>query len=208
MKISKKVFYKEYRKHFGVLRSSQVVGLEAILEAATSYNTTVNQTAYILATVKHETANTFLPIKERGNRDYFNRMYDPVLGMNKNRRNKAKRNGNTSQGDGAKYKGRGFVQITWKNNYRRFQQLLGVDLVSDPDLALDIEIAIAILFIGMLTGVFTGKSVIRYINSDGKRDYYNARRVVNGMDKAKMISAYARKFQKCLDTAIGARDER
>lgn len=42
--------------------------------------------------------------------------------------------GNTEKGDGPKYKGRGLIQLTWKNNYRKFSTYKGIDFVSNPDL--------------------------------------------------------------------------
>jgi SH3-like domain-containing protein len=49
--------------------------------------------------------------------------------------------GNTQPGDGRRFKGRGFVQITGRSNYTTYGDLLGVDLVGNPDLALDPNIA-------------------------------------------------------------------
>ncbi|WP_421042682.1 glycoside hydrolase family 19 protein [Paraburkholderia sp. A2RI-6] len=42
-------------------------------------------------------------------------------------------NGNTEQGDGYKYRGRGYVQVTWKNSYRAVGKRVDVDLVNNPD---------------------------------------------------------------------------
>jgi len=61
--------------------------------------------------------------------------------------------------------------------------IFGIDLVNNPDLALTPEISAQNLVYGMLNGSFTKASLGRYINSS-KVDFINARRVVNGLDKA------------------------
>lgn len=151
----------------------------------------------MLATAKLETAHTFNPIKEYGGKKYFERMYDPVLGKNEKRRNMALNNENKIQGDGVKYCGRGFVQLTWKKNYRKMGEKFGVDLINHPEKALEHDLAIKIMIYGSENGTFTGKSLDDYINSE-KTDYYNARRVINGTDRADIIEGYAEKMQQCL----------
>ena len=133
------------------------------------------QCSYVLATTEHETNNTFLPVVEA----YWlsdkwrssNLRYYPWFG-------------------------RGFVQITWKSNYELYSRLLNVDLVSNPDLALEYDNALFILVDGIKNGRFTGRRVGHYISTDGKNvDYVNARRVVNGMDKAHHIAKLARNWE-------------
>lgn len=146
--------------------------------------------AYIMATVKHETANQFVPVREA----YWlseewrkrNLRYYP-------------------------WYGRGFVQITWEDNYykaelnitaaelathksyREIGDKLGTDLVDNPDLALRWDYAYEILVQGMLEGWFTGKSLADF-NSNGHFDAVNARKIVNGLDRASLIAAYAKEY--------------
>jgi putative chitinase len=89
------------------------------------------------------------------------------------------------------YYGRGYVQLTWRENYRKFGNKFGLDLLNNPDLMLqNKEVAANSLVWGMMTGQFTGAKLSRYIN-ESKTDYYNARRVVNGTDKAQKYADYA-----------------
>ena len=74
------------------------------------------------------------------------------------------RYGNTSPGDGYKYRGRGFIGITFKDNYEKYGKLLGVDLVGNPDLANDPKIAAKIAVMMMRDGMAANKGV--YGNSD------------------------------------------
>ena len=133
--------------------------------------------AYMLATTFHETARTMQPIREYG-------------------RGRGMRYGTT-------YYGRGFVQLTWETNYRKASAVVGVDLVADPDRALELPIAAAILFDGMLTGWFTGKKLADFIH-DGVCNYRDARRIINGTDRAETIAGYAVSFERALQAAESA----
>ena len=149
----------------------------------------LRQRAYVLATVKHETASTWRPIAERFNGDpyeYFTKRYDHREDL-----------GNTEPGDGFRFRGRGFVQITGRANYRKLSTALGVNLVDYPDVALKEDIAFQIITTGMRFGLFTGKKLDQFVNAD-KRDYTFARKVVNGLDKAAVIAAYAGTYEGLL----------
>lgn len=141
-------------------------------ECAKQGITNKDQVKYILATVQHETNDTFNPVREAYwlSEDWRarNLRYYP-------------------------YYGRGFIQITWKSNYIKFGKLLDIDLVNDPDLALDIDYAIFILVYGMKHGTFTGKKLEDYINDDTV-NFNSARRIVNGTDKAEHIAGIAKNF--------------
>jgi predicted chitinase len=99
--------------------------------------------------------------------------------------------GNTVMGDGKRFMGRGYVQITGRRNYQKASLLTGRDLIATPDLALDPAIAAKIIVHGMVNGWFTGKKL-------GSQTYTEMRRIVNGMDKAELIAGYAERFEKAL----------
>mgnify|MGYP003606533765 CR=1 FL=1 len=178
----------------GKLSQSKVEGLEYLLKAWEGQP--LDYIAYGLATAYHETGHTMLPIREYGGPAYFRKRYD-VQGDNPTR---AKANGNTKPGDGMKYCGRGYVQLTWKNNYERAGKAIGVDLVNNPDLAMKPEYAARIMVEGMLEGWFTGKKLSDYLGGD-RKDYVNARRIINGTDRASEIAEYARQFEAALKAA-------
>jgi len=69
-------------------------------------------------------------------------------------------------------------------------KLLGVDFLSNPDLVMKPKYAARILVQGMMEGAFTRRPLERYINAS-KVDFYNARWVVNGLDRASRIEGYA-----------------
>src|SRR5690606_28646424 len=128
---------------------------------------------------------------------YFEEKYDPILGSTEKRRQKAIKYGNTEEGDGVKYKGRGYVQLTFKVNYLKMQNKFGINLVDTPDNANLPSLAVKIMIYGSENGTFTGVKLKDFIN-DNKVDYVNARKVINGLDQAETISIYAKKIEKCL----------
>lgn len=175
-------FFAEYRKQFGALAQEKVVALEFLLSKLESDPfPTLPQAAYALATVKHETADTYLPVKEA----YFM----------KNAEEWRRRNLRYHP-----FFGRGYVQITWKANYQKAGEKLGMDLVTDPDVVMRPEVSYAIMLRGMTEGWFTGKKLSDFINST-RTDYRGARRVINGTDKASLIAGYATKLEGTLKAA-------
>lgn len=180
----------------GSLSHDQVAGIEAILDEAGKAVIDPRWLAYMLATTFLETAHTMQPIHERGGADYFFRMYDP-----KGQRPKVAANlGNTQPGDGVRFAGRGLVQLTGRRNYTLFSKLIGVDLVANPDAAMDDDVAVKIMFEGMARGLFTGKKLADYFTSKSS-DWINARRIINGTDRANDIAGYAKRFYDALQDA-------
>lgn len=157
----------------GRLTESQFQGLDFILRAAPA-DMDGRWLAYALATAQHETASTMQPIEEYG-------------------KGRGRPYGEVDPETGHAYYGRGYVQITWRENYQRMGGLLGISLVHHPHLALDPTIAAQIMFKGMTLGLFTGKSFASYLN-DQKTDWLNARRIINGMDRAALIAGYAERY--------------
>ena len=206
--IDEKAFLKEYKKQFKTkLNTKQTQTLKTILKCMKDYykkkgkSCDLNQMAYVLATAKHETQN-FTSLYEKGNgkrKDgidhYFDR-YDPVLGS-KSQRNRARKRGNTKKGDGYKYRGRGLVHLTWKDNYRKAGKVLGLDLINNPKLAAKPCNATKIALWGMEGGKFTGVGLSKYINKKHIH-YESARRIINGIDQKAKIARYARKLRKTL----------
>ena len=181
-----------------VITQSEVDGCEAILLACMGWP--VSWTAYALATAYHETAHTMQPIVERGVGDTDGDGWDEWFDKYDVGR-KAIELGNTpaADGDGHRYRGRGYVQLTGLANYRRAQDKLGLPFVSDPDLALKPDAAAAIMRRGMEEGWFTGKALSAYLQSPATQaQFKNARRVINGTDKADLIASYAITFQDAL----------
>lgn len=80
-----------------------------------------------MAQCAHESAN-FSSMKEFGGKRDFAK-YDP-----KTNPKKAKSLGNTKAGDGARYHGRGFIQLTGRENYRKAGEALGLPLEKHPEL--------------------------------------------------------------------------
>ena len=98
--------------------------------------------AAFLSQIKHESWD-FKRMHEVGDKQYFRRMYDKKYDPAK-----AKILGNVKAGDGVRYRGRGYMQLTGRDNYRRVGRQLGVDLERDPELAArpDIAAQVALLY--------------------------------------------------------------
>jgi predicted chitinase len=182
--INRKFFFDHIRGIlFNSLSQKQVEGMTAILDQWESNKGKQDDRwlAYMMATVYHETDKKFQGIVEYGPDSYFKK-YDGRKNL-----------GNDQPGDGLRFKGRGFVQITGRTNYTNFSKILGVDLVNKPELALELDNCVKIMFYGMTKGTFTGKKLADYFSAT-KEDWVNARRIINGTDKANLIAGHAKNF--------------
>lgn len=158
--------------------------------------------AYMLATTFHETSQEMWPIEE----------YGKGSGMDY---------GIPDAETGQTYYGRGYVQLTWRDNYARATEELGLEGAEDIEwhaqMALDPIIAAKTMFIGMYRGWFRAdddgrQTLERYFN-DVADDPFEAREIING-DKNKVpswgdgsnigeiIAEYHQRFLEALEQAV------
>jgi hypothetical protein len=205
--INRRFFFDQCRSTLftGRLTQAQVNGLSFILDTweAGLAKKDDRWLAYALATAFHETAFTMQPIRERGGRDYFFRMYDP--GSPLPHRARLARAQGALPGDGPLFYGRGYVQLTWRSNYAAMGKAFRLDLsssVAAADRVLEPKLAARIMFKGMEQGRFTGKKFADYFAPD-KEDWFNARRIINGLDCAEAIALYGKKFYAAIAYTTG-----
>jgi len=181
-----KHFFDTVRPLFGGrLTQGQVEGMTKIVEYGEKWGYNVLHLAYALATTKHETANWMQPIREGARRygpDYTDaeakRAVTSIFSKGIIRTNYSLPSGPYNQS----YYGRGLIQITWFDNYLKFDKLLNKPLAKNPDLALEWDISLDILFLGMRDGMFRRGRSFAMIRSAA--DFKAARNIVNG-DSAK-----------------------
>ncbi|WP_261334979.1 glycoside hydrolase family 19 protein [Rhizobium leguminosarum] len=97
--------------------------------------------------------------------------------------------------------GRGLVQLTHKRNYERIGQLLGTDLVTNPEVAMQPAVAATNMVQGMVEGVFTGYRLSQFFNEQ-KADWRNARRIINGIERADLVASYAKKYYAAISYTV------
>jgi hypothetical protein len=190
MSIDRDLFFDAVRDELfgGALQQVQVDGMSVILavwehQGGGTPMTDDRWLAYMLATVYHECATKMWPLREYGDESYLqSKPYYP-------------------------YFGRGFVQLTWEDNYRNAGIALSLiderDPVNHPDIVLDSLIAARILFRGMAEGWFTGSKLGSYFN-DERDDPHNARDIINPGDDEELIAGYHATFLQAIRDATVA----
>jgi len=170
----------------GNLTQGQVDGLNFLLDVWERHfrDKDIRWLAYSLATAFHETAQTMEPIPEYGE-------------------GSGKSYGQPVPPYGQAYYGRGYVQLTWLENYQKGEKILADDygvecpMVRYPHRMLEHEPAALILYDGSIDGWFTGVGLPMFFSAT-KEDPYEARTVINGHDKAETIAGYYRAFKAAL----------
>lgn len=184
--INRKKFFDGIRQgpFSGKLQPSTVKGCTAILDEVEKRNVTdLRHIAYMLATSLGECGENMLPVREGFKAtDAESRAYV-----------KRKKYAYAVEKNGQVYYGRGLVQLTWDYNYKKMGTWLNIDLLNNPDLALRPDVAADIMYEGMTRGMFTGKKLSDFFN-DKKTDWVNARKIINGLDRANEIAGYAKHF--------------
>jgi predicted chitinase len=197
-KVNRAKFFAAFRPEFGALDNSQVQGYNAIFDYWDKSNLTDNRwLAYVLATAFHETGEDMQPVREgfastdQGSINAVTSLYNRgIIGENYA----------LPEANGKSYFGRGLVQITWGDNYKKLGQAIGIgnQLYDNPSLALNMEVAVKILFVGMVDGLYAPVHSLRKYFFEDRTDWVNARKIINWLDKADLVAGYGQKFFKCL----------
>ncbi len=196
-KVNRTKFFNEFRARFESLSQSQVQGYDAIFDFWDKSNLTDNRwLAYVLATAFHETGEDMQPLREgfcgsdQCSINAVTRLFEKgVIGINYS----------IPEANGNSYFGRGLVQITFGDNYKKLGQALGMgsQLYDNPSLALNMEIAVKIMFKGMIDGLFTTQSLSDFF-STSVTDWDGARDIINPDKLGQLVGDYGRKFFQCL----------
>lgn len=189
--MDRKTFFDHVRPMFGGrILATQVSRVEAVLDGIEQRKMPIVKAAYVLATAHHE-SDQWKALTEYAS----GKAYEGRADL-----------GNTRKGDGVKFKGRGFVMITGRRNYTDWAKRLGVDIVAKPHLVAAVKYAVPILIDGMILGTFTTKKLSDYFTAN-RSDWINARRIVNGLDKASLIATHAKGFHAALMAATEGDDK-
>ena len=179
----------------GRLTAGQVSGMTALVAGwrALGDADDPRRLAYCLATAFHETGGRMQPVREtfapsdaaaiaRLERAYASGLLPQV-----------RRPYWRTDAEGKSWFGRGLVQITHRRNYETLARATGIDLVGEPGRAMELDVAVRILVVGMRDGLFSGVKLADAF--DGRQaDWLGARRIVNGRDRAALVAGHGRAF--------------
>lgn len=206
MSINRDFFFDQTRKSLfnGSLRQSQLDGIIAILDKweAESPKDDDRWLAYMLGTTHHETGRTMQPVRET-----FAATDDDAI----KRLEKAWLAGKLPwvktpywrrDAEGKSWLGRGFVQLTHRTNYQRLGAAIHVDLITDPDRAMDLDTAVSVLFVGMRNGLFTSAKLADFFNMS-KETWVQARKIINGLESANRVESYAKTYYSAISYTVG-----
>jgi len=136
--------------------ANRAASAAAIIHAAQELKLSKAQIAYILATAEHE-SDSFNTLEEysKGNQ------YEGRVDL-----------GNTHPGDGVRFKGRGYVQLTGRLNYTRYTEITGLELAKLPiNLMNRSALSVFVIVDGMMRGIYTHRRLDEFVNI-GKQDFF------------------------------------
>lgn len=143
-----------------------------------------NTAIAVAATVGIETAHRFAPVRERYNGPSREEYFEAKYGY---RTHVGRLLGNIRPGDGARFYGRGFLQLTGRDNYTHFGRLLALPLDEQPDMALEPETS------ARITALFCRERGVAQAADAG--DWREVRRRVNGgLNNWEEFSLYVRRL--------------
>jgi predicted chitinase len=194
--------------------SARQAGAAVVLDAwEEAGDASPDRLAYVLATARRESSGTFRPLREAPackSEECIEREVGRSL-QKRNARTNAERaqkglpplsvprNYAAIQGNGHRYYGRGFNQLTHLASYEMADSKLGLGLVDNPDLVLDPQVSAKILVRGLLEGWFGSSRPLSHYINERKQDWKNARDTTNpGSPNAAITAGYARDFAACL----------
>lgn len=190
-KVDRKFFFDQWRKAYGALNSTQVAGLDAILDAVDEFKVfNPYHFGAVMATVMIEVGKKMYPVREgfattdAGARAAVKKLYN----AGKISKNYALPDPET----GHSYYGRGYPQTTHKENYQKTGEVLGVGgmFVYNPDLLLQPKWAARGMIVMMQKGLYrAGNSLANRLGTfphvPSRLEIFNSREIING-DKNKV----------------------
>lgn len=188
------------------LTQQQVTTLDLIIDEAIARGLFRPHTAYVMATAYHEVGSTLRPIRENLNyttaaaivRVWPSRFKSAAEAKPYVKKPQALANkvyggrlGNTGPNDGWLYRGGGLVQLTGRENYRKY------GLENRPETILAPMVSVQVMVDGMVNGRFTGKKLADYSDFTQMRAIINADVKANGAK----IAGYAKQFEAAMAEA-------
>ena len=206
MPINRQFFFDQTRLQLfgGSFKTPQVDGLTAILDKweKESAEDDDRWLAYMLGTAHHETGATMQPVRETFASSDAQAIKRLNAAFGKGKLTWVKTPYWVPDSEGKSWLGRGFVQITHKENYEKLGKAIKDDLLSDPTRAMDRDVALKIMFVGMRAGLFTGVSLGDRFSKTKER-WLEARQIINGMERAALVASYAKAYYGCISYTTG-----
>lgn len=206
MAINRQFFFDQTRATLfdGAFKQAQEDGLTAILDKWEKESPDADDRwlAYMLGTVHHETGRTMQPVRET----FANSDAKAISILNKafgaGKLTLVKKPYWGPDAEGKSWLGRGLVQLTHKANYEKLGNAIGANLVQDPTLAMDMDVALKIMFVGMRDGLFTKIGLPDRFSKTVEK-WREARQIINGLERADLVASYGKAYYAAISYTVG-----